>query len=64
MTPRASYHAEGYANDYKVVWFPKDQGVDHCREEELAFSLKVNSGKTIAELIYKMIESNSKVYFA
>lgn len=62
MEPRGSSRAEGYAKDYKAVWFPKAQGVDHCREEE-AFSLKVNSGKTMAELIYKMIESNSKVYF-
>lgn len=35
MVPRESYHAEGYANDYKAVWFPKAQGVDHCREEEV-----------------------------
>lgn len=62
MEPRGSYRADSYALDYKAVWFPKAQGVDHCREEE-AFSLKVNSGKTMAELIYKMTESNSKDYF-
>lgn len=40
MAPRESYRAEGYANDYKVVWFPKAQGIDHCREEEVSIFIE------------------------